>query len=150
MLFNVHRWRDMSRAGKESGVDDDVYTPPSWPGNLTQAQCTANKIPVHGAVRHQGRSTSVYRVRGTPGHERRWAEPQDKIGRLERGGCASHRGPLSPSCRTRRDFSPRRVIVEADVGKFEREPRSFPKRKGDDLVAEREVKGAMGGRKTER
>ena len=64
----------------------------------------------------------------------------------------SHRGPFSPSCRTRptpaRDFSPRRVIVEADVGKFKREPRSFPIRKNGDLVAERmEGKDAMGGRK---
>jgi len=43
---------------------------------------------------------------------------------------------------------PGRVIVEADVGKFEREPRSFPIRKDDALVAERmEGKGAMGGRK---
>jgi len=30
-----------------------------------------------------------------------------------------------------------RVIVEADVGKFKREPRSFPIRKDGDLVSER-------------
>ena len=45
-------------------------------------------------------------------------------------------------------FRQGRVIVEADVGKFKREPRSFPIRKDDDLVAERmEGKDAMSGRK---
>ena len=31
MLFNIHRWRDMSSDGKENGADEDVHAPPLWP-----------------------------------------------------------------------------------------------------------------------
>ena len=98
----------------------------------------------------------LYRVRDTPGHDTQWAEPQDQktsAGQSKRGGLG---GRIVARFRRHVGHDPRlpvisrqgRVIVEADVGKFKREPRSFPIRKEDALVAERmEGKDAMGGRK---